>query len=62
MVELARKTPTTLREIMDKANDFVNADDTLRALTVLRESKMEQAERRSKETRSDKGCENELKT
>ncbi|XP_042951892.1 uncharacterized protein LOC122289031 [Carya illinoinensis] len=32
MAELARRTPSTLREFMDKADDFVNTDDTLQAL------------------------------
>lgn len=34
LVKLARKTPFTLREFMDKANDFVNAKYTLIALTA----------------------------
>ncbi|XP_042944579.1 uncharacterized protein LOC122278456 [Carya illinoinensis] len=32
MAELARRTPSTLREFMDRADDFVNAEDTLQAL------------------------------
>lgn len=28
MVELVRKTPTTLRKFIDRANDFVNAENT----------------------------------
>ncbi|XP_040996195.1 uncharacterized protein LOC121242392 [Juglans microcarpa x Juglans regia] len=34
MAELARKIPSTPREFMDKANNFVNAEDTLIALTT----------------------------
>ncbi|KAF5480170.1 hypothetical protein F2P56_000936 [Juglans regia] len=41
MAELARKTIFTLREFMDRADDFVNAEDTLIVLTV-------QLERRKK--------------
>lgn len=29
MAELARKTPSTLQEFMNMANDFVNTEDTL---------------------------------
>ncbi|XP_042954559.1 uncharacterized protein LOC122290966 [Carya illinoinensis] len=32
MTELAKKTPSTLREFMGKADDFVNTEDTLQAL------------------------------
>ncbi|XP_042942590.1 uncharacterized protein LOC122276745 [Carya illinoinensis] len=32
MAELARRTPSTLREFMDRADDFVNAEDTLQVL------------------------------
>ncbi|XP_042954678.1 uncharacterized protein LOC122291097 [Carya illinoinensis] len=32
MAELARRTPSTLREFMNRADDFVNAKDTLQAL------------------------------
>lgn len=40
MAELARKTPSTLRELMDKADDFVNADDTLQALLEPRKQEV----------------------
>lgn len=36
MVELARKTPSTLREFMDRVDNFVNAEDTLQALVDSR--------------------------
>ncbi|XP_042962533.1 uncharacterized protein LOC122296802 [Carya illinoinensis] len=36
MVELSGKTPTNLREFMDREDDFVNAEDTLQALVDLR--------------------------
>lgn len=48
MAELTKKTPTTLREFMDRANDIVNAEDTFRALTTPRKSKVEQLENRTK--------------
>lgn len=32
MAELARMTPSTLREFMDMADDFVNTENTLQAL------------------------------
>lgn len=41
MKELVRKTPTTLREFMDQAEDFVNAKDTLQALITLRKFELE---------------------
>ncbi|XP_035545937.1 uncharacterized protein LOC118348424 [Juglans regia] len=37
MAELARKTPSILREFMDRTDDFVNAEDTLIALTTQQE-------------------------
>lgn len=37
MAKLAKKTPTTLSKFMDKADNFVNVEDTLRALTVPRD-------------------------
>ncbi|XP_040994292.1 uncharacterized protein LOC121240834 [Juglans microcarpa x Juglans regia] len=43
MYEIARKTPTTLREFMDRAGEFINAEDTLEALTVPRRSELERA-------------------
>lgn len=32
MGELARRTPSTLRDFMDRVDEFANADDTLWAL------------------------------
>lgn len=48
MIELARKTLANLREFLDKVDDFVNAKDTLRALTAPARSKMEQLEDQSR--------------
>ncbi|KAF5464252.1 hypothetical protein F2P56_014344 [Juglans regia] len=44
MDELARKTPTTLHEFKDKADDFINVEDTLRALTTPIRSEKERSE------------------
>lgn len=55
MAELARRTPKTLREFMNRANNFVNVEDTLRALTAPREFELEQAEKISKEAIGNKG-------
>ncbi|KAF5469063.1 hypothetical protein F2P56_013163 [Juglans regia] len=41
MAELARKTPSTLQEFMDKVDDFINAEDTLIALTTQPERRSE---------------------
>lgn len=41
MAELERKTPSTLQEFMDKADDFVNVEDTLIALTARSKGKEE---------------------
>lgn len=41
MVEIARRTPTTLREFMDQADGFINAKDTLEAPTASHWTKME---------------------
>ncbi|XP_040996211.1 uncharacterized protein LOC121242412 [Juglans microcarpa x Juglans regia] len=41
MAELARKIPFTLQEFMDRADDFVNAENTLIALTTRFERKSE---------------------
>lgn len=32
IAELAKKTPSNLREFMDRADDFINVEDTLLAL------------------------------
>ncbi|KAF5450115.1 hypothetical protein F2P56_030491 [Juglans regia] len=44
MAELARRTPATLREFMDQVNNFINVEDTLRALTEPTRKELEQAE------------------
>lgn len=44
IIELARKSPATLCELMDKADNFVNLENTLRALTAPRRSVVEQLE------------------
>lgn len=44
MTKLARKIPTTLREFMDSADDFINAKDTLRALTAPSKLEIKQGE------------------
>lgn len=36
MAELAKKTPFTLREFLDRVDNFVNAENTLQALTNQR--------------------------
>lgn len=43
MVELARRTLTSLWEFMNRADNLVNTEDTLKALTNPRESELEQA-------------------
>ncbi|XP_041026942.1 uncharacterized protein LOC121267140 [Juglans microcarpa x Juglans regia] len=43
MSVIARKTPTTLREFMDRADGFINAEDTFEALTAQRKSEVERA-------------------
>lgn len=43
MAELARKTPTTLLEFMDRVDGFINAEDPLRTLTTSKKTKLEQA-------------------
>lgn len=48
MAELARKTPTTLLEFMDQADGFINAEDTLWALTKPRKTELEQTNKRAK--------------
>lgn len=48
MVELARRTPTTLREFMDQADGFINAEDMLWALTKPKKTELEQKDRKAK--------------
>lgn len=43
MPELARRTPMTLREFLDQADNFINAEDALRVLTESRRKELEQA-------------------
>lgn len=47
MIKLARKTLTSLREFIDRVDDYVNVKDTLRALIVSKKMEMEQASRAS---------------
>lgn len=61
MAELVRKTPTTLREFMDHANDFTNAEYILHSQTTSRKSKVEQAEGQSKGIYNRKGQEKDQK-
>lgn len=37
MPELAQRTPTTIREFMSKSEEFINAEETIRAFTELAE-------------------------
>lgn len=46
MAEIARRTPTTLREFMNQANRFINAEDTLEVLTTPRWSVIEQVDQK----------------
>lgn len=39
MAKLANKNPFTLREFKDRANDFINAADTLQAIVDSRKGK-----------------------
>lgn len=48
MAELARRTPATLWKFMDQANSFINADDTLLALTEPRKKELEWANKKWK--------------
>lgn len=41
MEELARRTPNMLQEFMDQADSFINAKDTLQALTDPKKTKLE---------------------
>lgn len=52
MAKLAWKTLSTLREIIDKADDFVNTDDTLQALIEPRKSKIKSKSKNPDKTRS----------
>lgn len=40
MTEFARKSPLTLKEFMDRANDFVKAKDTLQPLLKPRKREL----------------------
>lgn len=62
MAELARRTLVTLREFVDRVDNFVNPEDTLKALTDPRLPKVELADKRPKDGRSGKGCQKEVKT
>lgn len=42
MAEIERRTSATLRDFMDRVNDFVNAEDTLRAYTAPRHTNPDQ--------------------
>lgn len=52
--KLVRRTPSIVPEFMDRANDFIDAEDKLRALIVSRRSELEQAESSSKKPSGEK--------
>lgn len=48
MVELAKRTPATLWEFMDQADNFINVEDILRALTKPRRKEPKHADKKGK--------------
>ncbi|XP_041001653.1 uncharacterized protein LOC121247356 [Juglans microcarpa x Juglans regia] len=48
MAELARWTLLTLQGFMDQADNFINVEDTLWALTESRKNELERAERKAR--------------
>lgn len=59
---IVKEDPNHVREFMDRANDFINAKDSLPTLTASRKSKLEYAEGQSKGTNGRKNYEKEPKT
>ncbi|XP_042944641.1 uncharacterized protein LOC122278527 [Carya illinoinensis] len=51
ITELVRKTPSTLREFMDRADDYVNAEDMLQALLEPRKQEMKHDSKSSNKDR-----------
>ncbi|KAF5465376.1 hypothetical protein F2P56_015390 [Juglans regia] len=49
MTEIARKTPSTLREFMDRADGYINGEDTLQALMTPRKRDLERADKKTVE-------------
>ncbi|XP_040996144.1 uncharacterized protein LOC121242332 [Juglans microcarpa x Juglans regia] len=47
MIEIARRTPYPLREFMDRADGFINAEDMLRALIAPRRTEQEKANKKA---------------
>ncbi|KAF5469159.1 hypothetical protein F2P56_013253 [Juglans regia] len=54
MTELVRKTPSTLREFMDRADDYVNTEDTLQALLEPRKKEVKSEIKNSNSARDRK--------
>lgn len=46
MAELARKSQTNLQEFMDKADEYMNADEMIKALTGPREKRDKSSEKK----------------
>lgn len=57
MVEIARRTPTTLRKFLDRADIFFNVEDTFEALMAPPRSEMEQANWKIVGQTESHGCE-----
>lgn len=55
MAKLVRKTPSTLLEFMDRADDFINTEDTLIALTARSERKEEHVSKEGHKRDRDEG-------
>ncbi|XP_040990914.1 uncharacterized protein LOC121238137 [Juglans microcarpa x Juglans regia] len=62
MVELTRRTPVTLREFIDQADNFINAKDTLQALTEPRKKELQRAERKARAPANAKAYEKQEKS
>lgn len=66
MTELARKTPSALREFMGKVDDYVNVEATLQALLELRKQEIRHdsmgsnRDRKTNPNHGNGGCERHL--
>jgi hypothetical protein len=53
MKKLARKQPSTLQGLMDKVDEFINQEETLKAMTISRPSQEGSLKRKKKEFNQD---------
>lgn len=57
MTEIAQRTPIIVREFMNRADDFINAEDTLKVSTAPQRKELEQGDKKVAGQKGMSNCE-----